>query len=88
MQLAHLLLHDDEIDEAAAGAAVGLRDQQADPTELGHPRPEVVGETALVVDHRTHVGRWRLGAEKGAHGLTQRVLIAAEIEVHGPNLHP
>ena len=38
-QLAHLLLHDDEVDETDARAAVRLGDQQPEPAELGAGAP-------------------------------------------------
>ena len=60
-----------------------LGHEQAGPAELGELVPDLVGEAALVVDHRPHVGAGRLAREERAHRLAQRVLLVAEREVHG-----
>ena len=79
-QPAHLLLHDDQVDQA------GARDRRAPRARAGRPSrpmPTVVGEAALVVDHRADVGRRRLLGQEAPGALPQRVLLGAEREIHG-----
>ena len=66
------------------GAAVRLGHEHARPPQLGQLAPQLVGEAAVVVEHRPHVASAAdLAVEEGARGVAQRLLLLAEREVHG-----
>jgi len=75
---AHLLQDDHHVDQP--GAAVGV--QQFGDAEVDQPVPDIVGDTAVVVEHRTHVGRGRPVLEEAAHRRPELLLLRAEREVH------
>src|SRR4029450_1680826 len=77
---AHLLQHERQLDQSQPGAALLLREGQAQPAELGHLAPERLGVAPRVIGHGTHVGRGALLVQRRADGVAEQDLIFAERE--------
>ncbi len=79
---AHLLLHDDRVDDPEAEPAGRLGHEQTRPAEVDDLAPHLGGDPGVVVlGHAPHVRDRRLGREERAHGFAQRELLR-EKEVH------
>ena len=73
---AHLLLHDDRVDETQAETSGSLRHQQARPTEIDDLAPHLGRDAGVVVlGHAPHVLVRSLGGEERAHRSAQRLLL-------------
>jgi hypothetical protein len=83
---AHLLEHDDQLDEGVARAAELLGDDQALQAHLlGHLGPHGAVVAGLGVHELAHGGFVGLGVEEVLDDLAQCFLVLAEGEVHdGP----
>src|SRR5262249_46023174 len=67
-------------DEVEPGAAVLLGDDDAEDSELGHPRDRV--EVELVLDVVLDRVRQDAVVDELANGVLQQALLVAELEVH------
>ena len=79
------LLHGDDVGEVVHGlAAVGLRDEHAEESELGHLPQGVVGELLLLVE--LACDRLDLVFGETADRLPQNFVLGRKAEIHAPLL--
>ena len=78
----HLLEDDDEVDHVEAGAARGLGEDEAHPSEVGHLPPHLPGVPDVVVHHAPDVRHRTFLGEEVPRRLAQHLLLFAEAEIH------
>src|SRR3954449_3338772 len=81
---ADLLGDDGHLDRAGPHAAVLLRERQPQQPHLGQPRPRLLVEAGVGLDHRP--ARLAVGVrpgQEGTHRVPEVVLLAVVVEVHG-----
>ena len=75
---AHLLLHDDRVDDAEPEPAVRFGHEQPGPSEVDDLAPDLGRDAGVVVlGHAPHVFLRRLRLHERAHRVAQRLLLGA-----------